>query len=184
MRKKHELEEKLRKILEEKSLEKKPVLKVKKDVISEDEWLKKIISELEAPLDREEDIDIAPRSIRDFEIPSGVIEGISSLGAVCDKSENYRLEQLLQLSNGTRTKLKWTVVRDPAAEEFAILIKSGSRQIKTNPPVFGFTMNDMVLLCSHNWKYTFVLGGYGVDVDRMAKIFLSALLYSKKQLKP
>lgn len=181
MRKKHELEDKLKRILEEK--EKKPALEVKKDIVSEDEWLKKITSELRDIPETEKNVDIGPKSIRDFEIPSGVIEKVSNLGSVTDKAESYRLEQLLLFSNGRGVKLKWTVMRDPQAEEFAILLKSGSRQIKTNPPIYGFTMDDNVLICSHNWKYTFVLAGYGVDVDSATKIFLSALLHSKRQLR-
>jgi hypothetical protein len=112
----------------------------------------------------------AKRGIREFEIPPTLTD-LVSLDLSYDKAGTEKLTQILTLKEDPEVQIKWTVTRDPYAEELALVVKEGMEQIKTHPPVFAAEFDEAVLICSHVGGYTFLFGIVGAGMNRGLQIF-------------
>lgn len=186
MRKKLSLKEKLEKLSlkEPRGGKPKPILKTRKVNGVKMSEIDRMVSQIERELniERPKTKKIEPKTMKNFEITSDKIKGISGLTAVCDKSEKEHLSQILYLKDAPEVELRWAVIRDPFAEEFAMIVKEGLRQIKTRPLIFGMGVDDGVILASHRKEYTMTLGCYDLNIGKMVQIFISLLEYVEKRI--
>lgn len=185
MRKKLSLKERLKRLSLEGPKEDKPklILKAKKiNGVGRSETDRTVSKEREPDIEHSPTKKIGPKTIKNFEVLSGEVKGISGLTAVCDESGMERLSQILYLKDTPGVELRWTVIRDPSAEEFAMVIREGLRQIKTQPLIFGTELDDGVILASHRKEYTITLACYDLKIGEIVQIFISLLGYVKKQM--
>lgn len=197
MRKKLSLKDKLEKLSskEQQDGEPGPILKTKKvggadkRVNAGSPVSKSEIDRMVLKIEREFDIEqqpkiknIEPDTLKTFEVLPSKIKGISALTAVCDKSGKESLSQILYLKRAPETEIQWTVIRDPFAEEFAMIVKEGLRHIKTQPLILGMGVDDGVILASHRNGYTMTLGCYDLKIGELAEIFVSLLRYVERRM--
>lgn len=141
-----------------------------------DEMVSKIESELDLKFPRAEKSE--KKTIENFEIPSNEeIKDILGLAAVIDESGEKRLTQMLYLKDEPEAEPQWTVMKDPSAEEFAMIVKEGLRQFKTSPLVYGMEFDEGVILASHREGFTMTLACYELEIGKMLQIFISIMKY-------
>jgi len=145
------------------------------------ELVSKVERELDLKLPRAEEA--KQKTIKNFEVPSTEeIKDIIGLAALMDETGEKRLSQLLYLKKEPEAEPQWTVIRDPSAEEFAMIVKEGMRQFKTKPLVYGMEFEQGVILASHREGFTMTLACYELEIAKMLQIFISIMGYIEKQM--
>jgi len=156
VRKKLDLREKLRKLSEEKRRET-ALLRAKKIV----------------------EIPQKPKllSISELSFPQG-----SPLKRSDIITSKTRLEETLVHESNSEIEVKWTVTEDAYAEEFGSAVREGFTQVKTHPPTYAFRYKEGGIVLSHLGAYTFVLGSYTLEIEKLSELLEFAIRVLKPKI--
>jgi hypothetical protein len=121
--------------------------------------------------------EIEKRTLKNFEIPPDKLKGVSGLSPFYDESGDKRMSQILFLKYIPEAEPQWTVMKDPSAEEFALILRDGLKQFKTQPLIYGMEFDEGVIVVSHKDGYTMSLACYELKIGKMLEIFISLLEY-------
>ncbi|NOZ76794.1 MAG: hypothetical protein GXO65_03775 [Euryarchaeota archaeon] len=88
--------------------------------------------------------------------------------------EEDKLEQVLDVGEKDPAEIKWTVNKDPFAEEFSMLSRE-LRLVKTSPPIYAAEFGSAGVVSSHIGLYTLTMGGFGMEIEKLIETFTSVL---------
>jgi hypothetical protein len=88
--------------------------------------------------------------------------------------EEDKLEQVLEVGNSKPVDIKWTVTKDPFAEEFSMLTRE-LRLVKTSPPIYASEFENARVVSSHVGLYTLTMGSFKLDLEKLVEAFTGVL---------
>jgi hypothetical protein len=85
-----------------------------------------------------------------------------------------KLEQVVTIEGRKPVDLKWSVTKDPFAEEFSMLTRE-LKLVKTSPPIYASEFQNARIVTSHVGLYTFTMGSFKMELERLVETFTGVL---------